>query len=61
MIALGHPPDAVWGYTPRQLAAYLFIANRRRKRELSEQLAINALAAQGDGEALKRQMRELEE
>jgi hypothetical protein len=37
----------------------LFIAGRRRQRDLADALAIQALAASGDGEAIKRQIREL--
>jgi hypothetical protein len=40
-------------YTPRQLAAFLVIAAHRRRHELTEQLQLTALAAQGEGKAIK--------
>lgn len=53
---LGHP--AAWDYSPRQTAAFLAIANRRRARELKEQLAIQALAARGDPKAIQKALKE---
>jgi hypothetical protein len=47
-------------YTPRQLQAFLFLAQRRRQGELSDQLHLNTLAARGDETAVRKQMRELE-
>jgi hypothetical protein len=47
------------GYTPRQLAAFLVIAAHRRRRELTEQIQITALATQGEGKAIKDALREL--
>lgn len=54
---MGHPPADVWRYTPRQMAAFLFFANRRRKRELREQLAIQALAARGEPKAVEKALK----
>jgi hypothetical protein len=45
-------------YTPRQLAAFLFIAERRRRDELREQLHISTLAARGDEKAIHGQLKE---
>jgi hypothetical protein len=45
-------------YTPRQLAAFLALAERRRKADLSEQLHLNTLAARGDEQAVRNQLRE---
>ena len=46
-------------YTPRQLAAFLTIAMARRRRELAEQINIQALAARGDDKAIKATLKEL--
>lgn len=54
MIAAGHPPEAAWRYTPRQMSAFLFIANRRRRRELKEALAVHRLAAHGSPKDLQK-------
>lgn len=53
LIAAGHPIDAVWKYTPRQLAAYVELAYRRRMGLLIEQFGIMQTAAQGDAKAGK--------
>jgi hypothetical protein len=50
----------VWDYTPRQAFAFLYFANRRRLAELSENLVVAALGAQGGGDAIKSQLREWE-
>lgn len=47
-------------YTPRQLQAFEFIAERRRKNDLSWQLVLGSLAAHGDGKAIREQLKELE-
>ena len=41
--------------TPRQMSAFLFLANRRRETEMAELLGVVALGAQGTGEAIKKQ------
>jgi hypothetical protein len=48
-------------YTPIQLQAFCFIAEKRRARELAEQLHTNALAAQGDDKAIRKRLKELED
>ena len=58
MIAAGHPPAAVWQYTPRQMQAYLFIAGRRRQREQKELLALYAMATRGEGKAIQKALRD---
>jgi hypothetical protein len=45
-------------YTPRQLQAFLFLARQRRQHELRDQLQLNALAARGDGNALRQQLKD---
>jgi hypothetical protein len=46
------------GYTPKQVAAFVFIAQKRRQRELLVQLEVNTLAARGDEKALRAKFRE---
>jgi hypothetical protein len=45
------------GYSPRQLDAFLFLASKRRQRELREELHVNTLAARGDEKAVHNQLR----
>ena len=45
--------------TPRQIAAALYLARRRRQRDAAEHLALAALAARGEPRELKRQLNEL--
>lgn len=59
MIAAGHPPASVWGYTPREIAGWLFFAGKRKAREAGEQLSLGAAAARGEPRALKKQIKEL--
>jgi hypothetical protein len=46
--------------TPRQIAATLFFAERRRRRQGAEQLALDALAARGEPRELKKQIEDLQ-
>jgi hypothetical protein len=46
-------------YSPRQLTAFLFMASKRRQRELREQFHVAALAARGEPEAVRALMRQL--
>jgi hypothetical protein len=46
-------------YTPKQLDAFLVIAQHRRRRELAEQLHIASLAARGEGKAIRDTIKEL--
>jgi hypothetical protein len=45
--------------TPRQTQAFLSLALECRREELGEMLAIQALAASGDGDAITKQMKQL--
>lgn len=47
--------------TPREIAGSLYFAERRRKRQAAEQLALNALAVRGEPRALKKQIEELQQ
>jgi len=57
-VAAGHPPTAVWQYTPRQMQAYLFIASRRRQRENRELLALYAMATRGESKDIRKALRD---
>jgi hypothetical protein len=46
--------------TPREIAGALYFAERRRRREAAEQLALGALAARGEPRALKKQIEDLQ-
>jgi hypothetical protein len=48
----------VMNYTPRQLAAFLFLAGKRRQRELRDELQLHRLAAHGDEKAIRATLRE---
>lgn len=43
--------------TPKMLAPHLFIASKRRVREMSELLAMTALGTSGDGKKIQRQLK----
>jgi hypothetical protein len=46
-------------YTPRQLNAFVAIAEQRRRRELAAQLQMDHLAAHGDAKAIRETLKEL--
>jgi len=56
---MGHAAADVWSYTPRQIAAFHHFAHRRRQFERADKLALETLAARGDGKEVERQHREL--
>ena len=45
-------------YTPKQLRAFAFIAERRRAAELRERLHVARLAASGNDKAINAQLKE---
>jgi hypothetical protein len=45
-------------YTPRQLQAFLVIAQHRRQEDLSQQLVVGTLAARGEEKAIRKQLKE---
>lgn len=61
MIAHGHSAASVMDYTPRQLAAFLVIAEHRRRREMREQLQIGVLAAQGNEKAIRATLKRFDD
>lgn len=46
-------------FTPRQIAGFLELGAARRKHDAAVQLAINALAAQGESKTINKRLREL--
>jgi len=46
----------VWGYTPRQMSAYSFLAVKRINREMHRNLSLMALAQSGDAKAINDQL-----
>lgn len=42
--------------TPRQIAAYTFLAGRRQEREMAQRLGVAALAHSEDSAAIKKQI-----
>jgi hypothetical protein len=59
LIAANYTRAEVWAMTPREIAASLYFAERRRRREAAEQLALAVLAARGEPRALKKQIEDL--
>ena len=47
------------GYTPRQLAAFVELANKRKTRDAAVTLSLHALAAQGKPSAINKKIKEL--
>jgi hypothetical protein len=60
LIAANYPRAEVWAMTPREISASLYFAERRRKREAAEQLALGALAARGEPRVVKKQIEDLQ-
>jgi len=54
----GHPPEALWSYTPKQAAAWAVLGFARDRAEKSEQLKIAAMAARGKEDSLKATLKE---
>jgi hypothetical protein len=60
LIANGHRAADVWDYTPKQLIAFMFLANKRRQRDRAEDLTIHAMAARGEPRAVKKMTKDLQ-
>src|ERR1035437_8892122 len=60
LIAAGHSCSVVWDYTPRQMAAYAFLAAKRKDRESHTSLGLMLLAQSGDAKAIKTQFEDWE-
>jgi hypothetical protein len=54
-----HPLERVWQMTPRQVQAWLALGAAREARERAMRLSDTALAAQGQGDAISKAIREL--
>jgi hypothetical protein len=54
-----HPFERIWQMTPRQVHAWLQLGAAREARERAIGLGDMALAAQGQGEAIRKALREL--
>jgi len=61
LIAEGHDAAEIWGYSPRQIAAFLFLAGKRHNRDARQLLALNTLAARGEPASVKKQIKDLED
>lgn len=57
MIKAGHPPAAVWDYSPRQLQTFALIEARQRAGELAELLSLHTLAMHGKPKAVQIQVK----
>lgn len=58
-MAAGHRPGDVWSYTPKQIAAWLHFASKRKRAEAAHSLAIAAMGARGDPKKVQQQIKEL--
>lgn len=58
---MGHPPAAVWAYTPRQIAGFLEFAVKRLKREQALAMATGFNATRGKPQDVKKKIGELTE
>lgn len=56
---MGHPPAAVWSYTPRQIAGFLEFASKRQRREQALALATGFSASRGKPQDVKKRIGEL--
>jgi lipase chaperone LimK len=58
---MGYPPDYVWRMTPKRLEATLFVARKRRNREMLERLKVAQMAQSSDEQALRKFVKELDQ
>ncbi|MBR0876880.1 hypothetical protein JQ608_06650 [Bradyrhizobium liaoningense] len=59
MIAAGHRPEDAWSYTPKQLTAWIFIAEQRRKVDRAEFINSTMMASRGDAKEVQKHLKEL--
>jgi hypothetical protein len=52
---MGHASRDIWDYTPRRIAGFLRLAHTRMSQEMADSLALQALAARGDPQEVRRQ------
>ena len=55
----GHPLAQIWEYTPRQAFAWMMLGSIRKRRERAVNIGDAALAAQGEGDKIKRAIDDL--
>lgn len=55
---MGHPPQVVWSYTPRQLVAFLSLASDRKRKAAAEELFIGFLSSRGEEKEIKKNLKE---
>lgn len=58
---MGHPPRDVWGYTPRQIHAFVHFARKRQARGRKDLLHLHAMGARGKPEIVNKMLRETAE
>jgi hypothetical protein len=56
----GHTFEDCLSYTPRQMAALLFFANRAERRRRLQDLSLHTVALHGDKQKLKDVQKDLE-
>jgi hypothetical protein len=56
---MGHAPADVWRYTPRQIAAFLSFAVKRKSVETAQAIITARMAAHGDAKDIKKHVKEL--
>lgn len=55
---MGHSAQDVWNYTPRRIQASIFLATKRHRRRLSEDLSVGSMASRGDPRVVRRQIKD---
>jgi len=58
LIAVGHPPDAVWGYTPAQASAFITLAGKRAKKDRAFDLSVAAMAQRSKADDINKRIKE---
>jgi len=59
LIGLGHSYRDAIDYTPRQMLAFLWMGEQRRRREKADTLSLNAMASRGKPQDLKKLQKDL--
>lgn len=54
MIHEGHPPHVAWGYTPKRIEAFLFLAEKRRTMERVEEVTLAMMANRDDSKEVNK-------
>lgn len=48
------------GYSPKQMQAFLFLADKRHQVEHANQLSLHTLAARGDPKLVKKKLQQVQ-